>query len=77
MVEMKEGEVSILRSQLRDSKAKFETELEKKQKEMIEKLNVKTREVSAVQSELEFKVSKSCKNPTFNKPYLCNFRIWK
>lgn len=52
----KEGEVAILRSQLKEVKATFEVENARKQKEWLEKLNEKTKEINEIQSKLEFKV---------------------
>lgn len=52
----KEGEVAILRSQLKELKANFEVEHARKQKEWLEKLNEKTKEIREIQSKLEFKV---------------------
>lgn len=54
----KEGEVAILRGQLRDARARYEIEHAKKQKDWLEKLNEKTKEMKLIQSKLEFKVHK-------------------
>lgn len=52
----KEGEVAILRSQLCETKKNIESENVKTQKEWVEKLNAKTKEMNAIQSQLQFKV---------------------
>lgn len=58
--EFKDGEVAILRSQLKQTKKNLEVELTQKQKEWFEKLTAKTKEMNAIQSELEFKVRETC-----------------
>lgn len=52
----KEGEVAILRSQLKDMKVNFEVQSAKKQNEWVDKLNAKSKEMQAIQTKLEFKV---------------------
>lgn len=52
----KEGEVAILRCQLKETKASVETERAKKEKEWSEQLNEKIKEIRAIQTKLEFKV---------------------
>lgn len=52
----KEGEVAILRSQLKEIKTNYEVESAKTRKEWMEKLNEKTKEIKEIQSKLEFKV---------------------
>lgn len=52
----KEGEVAILRSQLKETKTNSESERVKKEKEWSEKFNEKMKEIKAIQTKLEFKV---------------------
>lgn len=54
----KDGEVSILRSQLNALKTRYESENARKQKEWVKTLNEKTKEIETIQSKLEFKVCK-------------------
>lgn len=52
----KEGEVSILRFQLNESKNNFHVEQEKVQNELKKKLTISDKHVQSARSELEFKV---------------------
>lgn len=52
----KEGEVSILRSQIKQSRSYFDVERSKREKEWSEKMNFVEKELSSVKSELDFKV---------------------
>lgn len=55
--EAKEGESSILRSRLEEIKGNLEAEHAKKQAEWMFKFNSTSKEIIAIKSELEFKVS--------------------
>lgn len=57
--EEKEGEISILRSKLKESATVVQVEQKKTTNEWREKLYVTQKEVKAAKSELEFKVSKN------------------
>lgn len=52
----KEGEVSILRSQIKQSRSHFDTERAKREKEWGEKMNLVEKELGSVKSDLDFKV---------------------
>lgn len=52
----KEGEISILRTQLKEIRRNNENDMHRKEKEWSEKLNATTKKLNAVKSELEFKV---------------------
>lgn len=53
----KEGEVSILRAQLRETKSNLQSEQQKLRSEWKQKLTQTERQMKSVKSELEFKVS--------------------
>lgn len=55
-IEVKEGEVSILRSQLKQMKMNFELENAKKGKEKADELNLTKKKMNQFKTELEFKV---------------------
>lgn len=55
-LQAKDGEVSILRSQLKETKANIETERQKKEKEWNDKLVQATKEMSTIKTQLDFKV---------------------
>lgn len=55
--EAKEGEVSILRSQMKKMKTEMAEEQSKKQKEHLEITNLKEKQIKSIKGQLDFKVS--------------------
>lgn len=55
-LQAKDGEVSILRSQLKELKANIEIERQKREKEWNDKLAHATKEMNTVKTQLDFKV---------------------
>lgn len=54
----REGEVTILRNQVRELKIRFGNEQQQLEKEWKSKISIKEKQVLSVSSELEFKVSR-------------------
>ncbi|GJQ87632.1 hypothetical protein Trydic_g17457 [Trypoxylus dichotomus] len=53
--ESKDGEVTILRTQLKETKHNLELEHQRKEKEWLEKMNVCSKEIASIKSHLDFK----------------------
>lgn len=71
--EAKEGEVSILRAQMKKIKTDVAEEQSKKQKEYMEMTNLKEKEIKSIKGQLDFKV----RHILMNLSYIFNPKFYR